>query len=53
MLVGASLPPVYAQAARLSRRIEALKHTRLALEQQQAQATRHRGAAERRAGRTG
>ena len=39
MLIGASLPPVYAQAARLSRRIEALKHTRLALEQQQAQAT--------------
>jgi len=38
MLIGASLPPVYAQAARLSRRIEALKHTRLALEQQQAQA---------------
>jgi len=38
MLIGASLPPVYAQAARLSRRIEVLKHTRLALEQQQAQA---------------
>jgi septal ring factor EnvC (AmiA/AmiB activator) len=38
MLIGASLPPVYAQAARLSRRIESLKHTRLALEQQQAQA---------------
>jgi septal ring factor EnvC (AmiA/AmiB activator) len=38
MLIGASLPPVYAQAAKLSRRIEALKHTRLALEQQQAQA---------------
>ncbi|HEX4635619.1 MAG TPA: peptidoglycan DD-metalloendopeptidase family protein [Rhizomicrobium sp.] len=38
MLVGASLPPVYAQAAKLSRRIEALKHTRLALEQQQSQA---------------
>jgi septal ring factor EnvC (AmiA/AmiB activator) len=36
MLVGASLPPVYAQAAKLSRRIEALKHTRLALEQQRA-----------------
>src|SRR6185503_15640428 len=34
MLVGASLPPVYAQAARLSRRIDALKHTREALEQQ-------------------
>jgi len=39
MLIGASLPPVYAQAAKLSRRIEALKRTRLALEQQQAQAT--------------
>lgn len=38
MLIGASLPPVYAQAAKLSRRIEALKRTRLALEQQQAQA---------------
>lgn len=38
MLIGASLPPVYAQAARLSRRIEALKRTRQALEQQQAQA---------------
>ena len=38
MLVGASLPPIYAQAARLSRRIEALKRTRAALEQQQAQA---------------
>jgi len=39
MLVGASLPPVYAQAARLSRRIEALKRTRLALEQQRVQAS--------------
>jgi septal ring factor EnvC (AmiA/AmiB activator) len=38
MLIGASLPPVYAQAARLSRRIDTLKRTRLALEQQQAQA---------------
>ena len=38
MLIGASLPPVYAQAARLSRRIESLKRTRLALEQQQADA---------------
>ena len=38
MLIGASLPPVYAQAASLSRRIEALKRTRVALEQQQAQA---------------
>ncbi|HVW72415.1 MAG TPA: peptidoglycan DD-metalloendopeptidase family protein [Rhizomicrobium sp.] len=38
MLIGASLPPVYAQAAALSRRIEALKHTRQALEQQQAEA---------------
>jgi septal ring factor EnvC (AmiA/AmiB activator) len=39
MLIGASLPPIYAQAAKLSRRIEALKRTRLALEQQQAQAS--------------
>ena len=39
MLVGASLPPIYAQAARLSRRIEALKRTRLALEQQRVQAS--------------
>jgi len=38
MLIGASLPPVYARAASLSRRIEALKRTRLQLEQQQAQA---------------
>ena len=38
MLIGASLPPVYAQAASLSRRIDALKHTRQALEQQQAEA---------------
>jgi septal ring factor EnvC (AmiA/AmiB activator) len=38
MLVGASLPPIYAQAASLSRRIDALKRTRIALEQQQAQA---------------
>jgi septal ring factor EnvC (AmiA/AmiB activator) len=34
MLIGASLPPVYAQAASLSRRIDALKRTREALEQQ-------------------
>jgi septal ring factor EnvC (AmiA/AmiB activator) len=38
MLIGASLPPVYAQAARLSRRIDALKKTRAALEQQIAAA---------------
>jgi len=38
MLIGASLPPVYAQAAHLSRRIDALKRTRHALEQQQAEA---------------
>lgn len=36
MLIGASLPPVYAQAASLARRIDALKRTRAALEQQQA-----------------
>jgi septal ring factor EnvC (AmiA/AmiB activator) len=39
MLIGASLPPVYAQAARLSRRIDALKRTRAALEEQRRQAT--------------
>lgn len=38
MLIGASLPPVYAEAARLSRRIEALKRTRLALERERAEA---------------
>jgi len=38
MLIGASLPPIYARAASLSRRIEALKRTRRELEQQQAQA---------------
>ncbi len=38
MLIGAGLPPVYAQAARLSRRIETLKRTRAALEQRHAQA---------------
>ena len=38
MLIGASLPPVYARAASLSRRIEALKRTRQQLEQQQAAA---------------
>ncbi len=38
MLIGASLPPVYAQAARLSRRIDALKRTRDALERQKAEA---------------
>jgi septal ring factor EnvC (AmiA/AmiB activator) len=39
MLIGASLPPVYAQAAALSRRIEALKRTRIDLEQQRRQAS--------------
>ena len=38
MLIGASLPPVYAQAAQLSRRIDALKRTREALEQQKVAA---------------
>lgn len=38
MLIGSSLPPVYARAASLSRRIEALKRTRRELEQQQVQA---------------
>ena len=38
MLIGATLPPIYAQAAALSRRIDALKRTRRALEQEQAEA---------------
>ena len=38
MLIGASLPPVYAQAAALSKRIDALKRTRDALERQKAEA---------------
>ena len=38
MLIGASLPGVYAQAASLSRRIDALKRSRAALEQQRYQA---------------
>jgi len=39
MLIGATLPPVYAQAARLSRRIDALKRTRIMLEEQRRTAT--------------
>jgi septal ring factor EnvC (AmiA/AmiB activator) len=38
MLIGSSLPSVYAQAASLSRRIDALKRSRAALEQQRHQA---------------
>ena len=38
MLIGASLPPVYAQAAALSRRIDALRRTREDLERQKAAA---------------
>lgn len=38
MLIGASLPPVYAQAAALSRRIDALKRTREDLERQKSSA---------------
>jgi murein hydrolase activator len=38
MLIGASLPPLYAQAAALSRRIDALKRTRLALVERRADA---------------
>ena len=38
MLIGASLPPVYAQAAALSRRIDALRRTRQDLERQKAAA---------------
>jgi septal ring factor EnvC (AmiA/AmiB activator) len=40
MLVGASLPPVYAEAARLARRIETLKKTRVALIARRGEATR-------------
>ena len=39
MLVGASLPPVYAEAARLARRINALKETRAALVKRRAEAS--------------
>lgn len=39
MLVGASLPPVYAEAARLARRITALKATRVALVKRRAEAS--------------
>jgi septal ring factor EnvC (AmiA/AmiB activator) len=38
MLIGAGLPPIYAQAKRLSARIEALKRTRAALERRRAEA---------------
>jgi septal ring factor EnvC (AmiA/AmiB activator) len=38
MLIGAGLPPIYAQAKRLSLRIEALKRTRAALERRQGEA---------------
>jgi septal ring factor EnvC (AmiA/AmiB activator) len=38
MLVGASLPPVYAEAARLARRIDALKTTRIALVKRRTEA---------------
>jgi septal ring factor EnvC (AmiA/AmiB activator) len=39
MLVGASLPPVYAEAARLAKRINALKETRTALVKRRAEAS--------------
>jgi len=39
MLVGASLPPVYAEAARLARRITVLKATRIALIKRRAEAS--------------
>ena len=39
MLVGASLPPVYAEAARLARRINALKETRTALVKRRTEAS--------------
>ena len=38
MLVGASLPPVYAEATRLARRIEVLKATRIALVKRRTEA---------------
>ena len=38
MLVGASLPPVYAEAARLAHRIDALKATRIALVKRRTEA---------------
>ena len=38
MLIGASLPPVYAQAKAVATRIEALERTRKALEMQRKQA---------------
>ncbi|HEY4275652.1 MAG TPA: peptidoglycan DD-metalloendopeptidase family protein [Rhizomicrobium sp.] len=40
MLVGASLPPVYAEAARLARRIETLKKTRISLLARRVEATK-------------
>jgi septal ring factor EnvC (AmiA/AmiB activator) len=39
MLVGASLPPVYAEAARVARRIDVLKTTRITLVKRRAEAT--------------
>lgn len=39
MLVGASLPPVYAEAARLARRIDVLKATRIALVKRRTEAS--------------
>lgn len=44
MLVGASLPPVYAQAASLARRIEKLRSTRAALVARQLDASRNAAA---------
>src|SRR6201999_2350162 len=38
MVIGASRPPLYSQAAALSRRIDALAHTRLALVARRAEA---------------
>jgi septal ring factor EnvC (AmiA/AmiB activator) len=39
MLIGASLPPVYAEAATLARRIDALKATRIALVKRRTEAS--------------
>ena len=53
MLVGASLPPVYAKAAALARRIEKLKATRAALVARRAEAVHERRRAGQGACRSG
>ena len=49
MLIGASLPPIYAQAASLSRRIDALKRNRAGAGTGTGRGRRHNGAAQHRA----